>query len=313
LPSLVTFVLALQRFNVRLQGVTGALSGFAGSYGQLARFQEILDRRDKEFVRSGGIEFTGLETDIRFAGVGLCYQPEQGNVLQDIDLVLPRGRVTALVGQSGAGKSSLADLLVGLYEPTRGQILVNARDLRDYDPTSWRQRLGVVSQDTFLFNASILDNIRFTCPIATDEAVITAAQAAQADGFIQDLPLGYDTVVGERGYRLSGGQRQRLALARAILSDPDLLILDEATSALDTVSEQLVQQALDDFGRNRTVLVIAHRLSTIVNADQIVVMEQGRIVERGDHRQLLGLSGLYDHYWRLQSRQQPDIKANSLH
>lgn len=307
LPSLVTFVLALQRFNIRLQGVNGALAGFAENYGKLARFQEILDRRDKEFARLGAVPFTGLEMDIRFAGVALWYQTEQGEVLRDIDLVLPRGRVTALVGQSGAGKSSLADLLVGLYAPSRGQILVNGRDLRDYDVTSWRQRLGVVSQDTFLFNASILDNIRFTCPTATAGEVVAAAQAAHADGFIRDLPLGYDTVVGERGYRLSGGQRQRLALARAILSDPDLLILDEATSALDTVSERLVQQALDKFGQDRTVLVIAHRLSTIVNADQIVVMEQGRIVERGHHWQLLELGGLYDRYWRLQSHQKPGV------
>ncbi|AIE74659.1 ABC transporter ATP-binding protein [Synechocystis sp. CS-94] len=307
LPSLVTFVLALQRFNIRLQGVIGALTGFASNHGSLGRFQAILDRRDKEFARLGEVPFTGLETDIRFAEVSLCYQVEQGEVLRNIDLVLPREKVTALVGQSGAGKSSLADLLVGLYEPTQGQILVNGRDLRQYDLTSWRQRLGVVSQDTFLFNATILDNIRFTCPTATDWEVITAAKAAQADGFIQDLPLGYRTVVGERGYRLSGGQRQRLALARAILSDPDLLILDEATSALDTVSERLVQQALDKFGKNRTVLVIAHRLSTIVNANQIVVMEQGRIVERGNHQQLLDLGGSYAHYWSLQSDQRLEV------
>jgi ATP-binding cassette subfamily B protein/subfamily B ATP-binding cassette protein MsbA len=309
LPSLVTFVLALQRFNIRLQGVTGALTGFANNYGNLGRFQEILDRRDKEFAHLGEVEFTGLETDICFAGVGLRYLADQGEVLRDIDLVLPRGKVTALVGQSGAGKSSLADLLVGLYEPSRGQILVNGRDLRQYDVTSWRRRLGVVSQDTFLFNAPILDNIRFTCPTATDWEVMKAAQAAQADGFIHELPLGYGTVVGERGYRLSGGQRQRLALARAILSDPDLLILDEATSALDTVSERLVQQALDEFGRNRTVLVIAHRLSTIVNADQIVVMEQGRIVERGNHQQLLAIAGLYGRYWQLQSHQKVEVSG----
>ncbi|MFM5980355.1 MAG: ABC transporter ATP-binding protein [Sphaerospermopsis kisseleviana] len=304
LPSLVTFVLALQRFNIRLQGVTVAVTGFADNYGRLARFQEILNPRDKEFGRLGTVPFTNLATDISFHGVCLRYLADQGEVLQDINLVLPLGKVTALVGASGAGKSSLADLLVGLYEPTRGKILVNGRDLRDYDPSSWRQRLGVVSQDTFLFNATILENIRFACPTATDWEVMAAAQAAQADGFIQDLPLGYDTVVGERGYRLSGGQRQRIALARAILSDPDLLILDEATSALDTVSEKLVQEALDKFGQNRMVLVIAHRLSTIVNADQIVVLQQGRIVERGTHSELLGLSsGIYRNYWQLQSSQ----------
>jgi ABC-type bacteriocin/lantibiotic exporters, contain an N-terminal double-glycine peptidase domain len=171
---------------------------------------------------------------------------------------------------------------VGLYQPTEGRILVDGVDLSALDLASWQQRLGVVSQDTFLFNASLAENIAFGTPGADRAAVEEAAASAQALNFIRALPDGFDTVVGERGYRLSGGQRQRISLARAILRDPELLILDEATSALDTESERLVQQALERFEQQRTVLVIAHRLSTIVAADQILVLQAGRIIERGE-------------------------------
>ncbi|NJL57022.1 ATP-binding cassette domain-containing protein, partial [bacterium] len=167
---------------------------------------------------------------------------------------------------------------------------------------SWRSQLGVVSQDTFIFNTTILDNIRYGLPDASEAQVIAAAKKAQAHDFINELPAGYETVVGERGYRLSGGQRQRVALARAILKQPEILLLDEATSALDSQSERLVQEALGQFQRDRTVLVIAHRLSTIVNADQILVLERGQLVEQGTHRELLVLGGRYATYWQLQSQ-----------
>jgi ATP-binding cassette subfamily B protein/subfamily B ATP-binding cassette protein MsbA len=206
----------------------------------------------------------------------------------------------ALVGSSGAGKSSLADLLVGLYEPTEGQMLVDGTPLADFDLISWQQQLGVVSQDTFLFNATIAENISHGSPNATRAQIVEAAEKAQAAGFISDLPDGYDTLIGERGYLLSGGQRQRLSLARAILRDPELLILDEATSALDTQSERLVQQAIDQFERQHTVLVIAHRLSTIVKADLICVLDKGQIVEQGNHQELLEKHGIYAGLWRQQ-------------
>jgi subfamily B ATP-binding cassette protein MsbA len=205
------------------------------------------------------------------------------------------------VGSSGAGKSSIADLLVGLYEPTTGRILIDGQPMTELDLSSWQQHLGVVSQDTFLFNSSLADNIAFGTPNASRAAIEQAASRAQAADFIESLPDGFDTLVGERGYRLSGGQRQRISLARAILRDPELLILDEATSALDSQSERLVQQAIEQFERQHTVLVIAHRLSTIVNADQICVMEQGRIVERGRHGELLDQRGVYASLWAQQS------------
>jgi ATP-binding cassette subfamily B protein/subfamily B ATP-binding cassette protein MsbA len=206
----------------------------------------------------------------------------------------------ALVGSSGAGKSSIADLLVGLYDASEGQILIDGTPLPDFDLISWQQHLGVVSQDTFLFNATIAENISHGSPNSSRAEIVAAAEKAQAHGFISDLSDGYDTLIGERGYLLSGGQRQRLSLARAILRNPELLILDEATSALDTQSERLVQQAIDQFERQHTVLVIAHRLSTIVKADQICVLEKGQIVEQGNHQELLERKGIYASLWRQQ-------------
>ena len=300
LPSLATFVVALQRLNGSFGAVANNFSILNANAAALNRLNEILDNSDKEFRRRGGIPFAGLRQSIELERVSLRYAPELPEALHALELVIPMGKTIALVGSSGAGKSSIADLLVGLYQPTAGRILIDGQDLQTLDLPSWQQRLGVVSQDTFLFNASLAFNISFGTPNVSREQIEAAASKAQAHGFISDLPMGYDTMVGERGYRLSGGQRQRISLARAILRDPDLLILDEATSALDTNSERLVQQAIEQFERQHTVLVIAHRLSTIVNADLICVMEAGQIVERGSHQQLLAKGGVYAGLWRQQ-------------
>ncbi|KEF42980.1 MAG: multidrug ABC transporter ATPase [Cyanobium sp. CACIAM 14] len=302
LPSLVTFIIALQRLNQRVGTLTGLAAGYAANAAQVNRLNEILRDDDKEFVRTGGVPFTGLKDSIVLDDVSLRYSPELPEALSGIHLTIARGQTVALVGSSGAGKSSIADLLVGLYDPTEGRILIDGVDLRAIDLPSWQQRLGVVSQDTFLFNASIASNISFGVQDATMEEIMAAASKAQAAGFIRDLPDGYDTRIGERGYRLSGGQRQRISLARAILRNPDLLILDEATSALDSQSERLVQQAIEQFERQHTVLVIAHRLSTIVNADLICVLSEGRIIERGRHHELLSLDGAYAKLWNEQSK-----------
>jgi ATP-binding cassette subfamily B protein/subfamily B ATP-binding cassette protein MsbA len=267
----------------------------------MERLNQILSPQSKQFRRQGGTPFSTLQREIRFEGVSLQYAPDLPAALSEISFTLPRGQMLALVGPSGAGKSSIADLLTGLYAPTAGQILIDGMPLEQLELASWQERLGVVSQDTFLFNASIAENIAFGTPGASQAQIEAACQAAQAAGFIECLPQGYDTLVGERGYRLSGGQRQRLSLARAILRAPELLILDEATSALDSQSERLVQEAIERFERNHTVLVIAHRLSTIVKADQILVMESGRIVERNTHLKLLAKGGLYDQLWKQQT------------
>jgi ATP-binding cassette subfamily B protein/subfamily B ATP-binding cassette protein MsbA len=301
LPSLVTFVLALQRLNIRLSSISNIFNRYASNNAQIERLNLILDDSDKQFVREGGIPFTRLQKEIELKNVALRYNPDTTPALANVNLIIPHGTTVALVGSSGAGKSSLADLLVGLYEPSEGVVLIDGIDMQTINLTSWQKRLGVVSQDTFLFNASIAENIAYGVPAASRAAIEAAARASQAAGFINALPDGYETVIGERGYRLSGGQRQRISLARAILREPELLILDEATSALDSESERLVQEAIERFERNHTVLVIAHRLSTIVNADLICVMESGQIVERGLHQELLAAGGIYSRLWQQQS------------
>ena len=303
LPSLVTFVVALQRLNGSFGNLTASLLGLKTNSANLDLLNSFLIESDKQFRRRGGLPFVTIQRGIELRHVGLRYAPELDPALTEINLTLPKGQTVALVGSSGAGKSSIADLLAGLYDPTQGEILVDGISMARFDLGSWQQKLGVVSQDTFLFNASIADNIAFGTPDATRQAIEKAAEQAQASRFIEALPEGLDTLVGERGYRLSGGQRQRLSLARAILRDPELLILDEATSALDSESERLVQQAIDRFERKHTVLVIAHRLSTIVNADLICVLEKGKIVEQGDHSELISLGGRYASLWTQQAMQ----------
>ncbi|MEM1425809.1 MAG: ATP-binding cassette domain-containing protein, partial [Cyanobacteria bacterium P01_H01_bin.130] len=220
--------------------------------------------------------------------------------LKKFNLTFGMGQTVGFVGAWGAGKTTMMDLVTRFYDPVSGKILLDGRDLRDFDLGSLHRAMGIVSQSTFLFNDTVWNNIAYACPDATDEAVRDAARRANADGFIQELSEGYDTMLGDRGVRLSGGQQQRLAIARALLRDPDILVLDEATSALDTVSERMVQDALTELSRGRTVLVIAHRLSTVQNADQIVVMDQGEIVEQGTHGELLALNGKYAQLYAMQ-------------
>jgi subfamily B ATP-binding cassette protein MsbA len=300
LPSLVTFMLALQKLNGRINIFSINFNTLADNSGRYKRLNTILSPLGKQFRRLGGAPINALQQAIRFEGVSLQYAPELPPALREISFTLAKGQMLALVGPSGAGKSSIADLLTGLYAPTQGRILIDGTSIEQLDLASWQQRLGVVSQDTFLFNATIAENIAIGSPGATLTQIETACRAAQAAGFIECLPNGYNTLVGERGFRLSGGQRQRLSLARAILREPELLILDEATSALDSQSERLVQEAIEQFERNRTVLVIAHRLSTIVRADQILVLEDGRVVQRGTHASLLAEGGTYRRLWKLQ-------------
>ncbi len=302
LPSLVTFVVALQRLNGSIGAISDLLLRFKNNSANLKLLNDFLVVDDKEFRSRSGAVYNGFSKEIAFQNVSLTYGSSDIPALKDVNLLLPRGHTVALVGRSGAGKSSIADLLAGLYQETQGRILVDGVDFHFYDLNSWQRRIGVVSQDTFFFNATIAANIAFGCPEATSEDVRFAARQAQAADFIEALPDGYNTLVGERGYRLSGGQRQRISLARAILRNPDLLILDEATSALDTESERLVQEAIDRFDRTHTILVIAHRLSTIVNADCIYVLDQGQVIEQGNHQELLRLGGRYATLWQQQIR-----------
>jgi len=240
---------------------------------------------------------------IRFDHVDFAYQPER-QILRGVDFEVPAGHKVAIVGHSGAGKSTIARLLYRFYDVTGGAIRIDGQDIRQVTQESLRRAIGIVPQDTVLFNDTIYYNIAYGNPEAERSAVLEAARMAHLDHFIESLPEGYDTQVGERGLKLSGGEKQRIAIARALLKDPKIMVFDEATSSLDSRSEQAILQTLREAASACTTLVIAHRLSTIVDADKILVMEQGRIVERGTHRKLLATKGLYAHMWKLQQQEQ---------
>jgi ATP-binding cassette subfamily B protein len=231
--------------------------------------------------------------EVRFEGVSFRYFDSGPWTVEDIDLEVPAGTRTAIVGETGAGKTTLGYLAARLYDPQRGRVTIDGVDIRDASLASLAQTVGVVSQETYLFHASVRENLRFACPEASDEQIEDAARTAHIHELISSLPDGYDTVVGERGYRFSGGEKQRMAIARTILRNPPVLVLDEATSSLDTQTEAAIQTELERLAEGRTTITIAHRLSTIRDADQIVVLDRGRIVERGRHFELLERGGLY--------------------
>ena len=262
------------------------------------RIFEVLDTPPKLCERKHARAMDTLREDICYRNVWFAYNSEP--VLQDIDLRVKVGEVLAIVGPSGAGKSTLVDLLPRFYDPTQGVITIDGVDLRDLRIADLRRLMGVVTQETILFNDAVRNNIAYGHPEIEDKQIITAAQAANAHDFILDLPQGYETVIGDRGVKLSGGQRQRLSIARAILKNPPILIFDEATSALDSEAEQLVQEAIEHLMQGRTAFVIAHRLSTIQNAHRIIVMDEGRIVQEGTHEALINQKGLYRKLYQMQ-------------
>ncbi|WP_455354011.1 ABC transporter ATP-binding protein [Streptomyces sp. SYSU K217416] len=262
----------------------------------LALFQRIFEYLDLPVditERENPVRIERAKGEVRFENVDFGYDPKHGTTLHGIDLTVPAGGSLAVVGPTGSGKSTLSYLVPRLYDVTGGRVTLDGIDVRDLDFDTLARSVGVVSQETYLFHASVADNLRFAKPDATDEEIEEAARAAQIHDHIASLPDGYDTLVGERGYRFSGGEKQRLAIARTILRDPPVLILDEATSALDTRTEHAVQRAIDALSAGRTTLTIAHRLSTVRDADEIVVLDAGRIAERGAHDELLERDGRY--------------------
>jgi ATP-binding cassette subfamily B protein len=260
---------------------------------------ELLKVRPEITDRPGARPLAVREGNIEFDHVAFAYDPERA-ILHDLDFEVPPGKTFAIVGPSGAGKSTISRLLYRFYEVTGGAIRIDGQDIAEVTQGSLRAAIGMVPQDTVLFNDTIRYNIRYGRPEASDEEVEEAARLAQIHDFVKTLPKGYDSMVGERGLKLSGGEKQRVAIARTILKAPPILVLDEATSALDTMTEQEIQTALHQVSRNRTTLVIAHRLSTVVDADEIIVLEAGRIVERGRHGELLALGGVYASMWNRQ-------------
>ncbi|HKT61023.1 MAG TPA: ABC transporter ATP-binding protein [Gemmatimonadales bacterium] len=305
--TIIVFLIAALKLTSPLKTISSYPAVMAVTLASAERVFEILDEPSAEVDRPGEGE-ARFEREVVFEGVSFRYG--QGElVLSDVSFSLQRGKVIALVGPSGAGKTTLADLLPRFHDPTAGAITMDGVPLTRLSRRSLRALMGVVSQDTVLLNDTVLANIAYGSPGATRAQVEAAARAANADQFIAQLPQGYDTLLGERGTRLSGGQRQRIAIARALLRDPPILILDEATSALDTESERLVQQAIDRLMAQRTVLVIAHRLATVRDADEIVVLEAGRVVQRGTHEQLFRSGGLYRRLYDLQFRDQEPVLA----
>jgi subfamily B ATP-binding cassette protein MsbA len=263
------------------------------------RVFELLDTASEIEDAPDAIELPAGHGAVAFESVSFRYGTGE-EVLREVSFRMPPGQVVALVGPSGAGKTSIANLIPRFYDPVSGRVTVDGHDVKKVEVASLRRQIAVVLQDTFLFNGTVRDNIIYGKPDASEDEAITAAKAAYAHEFIANLPQGYDTEIGERGIKLSGGQKQRLALARAILTDPRILILDEATSSVDAEAEYLIQQALEKVLEGRTALVIAHRLSTIRHADRIIALEDGRIVEVGDHRELLARGGLYSQMYRRQ-------------
>ena len=298
--DLATFALYISLFTKPILDILNFTETFQKAIAGFQRFVEVLRTQPDIQDKPGAKPIRVTNGAVRYEDVSFAYESGSDVVLNGMNLVIAPGETVALVGPSGGGKSTTCALLPRFYDVASGRITIDGQDVRDVTQKSLREAIGMVQQDVYLFDGSVAENIAYGKPSATLEEIVAAAKAANIHEFVQTLPDGYETLVGERGSRLSGGQKQRIAIARVFLKNPRILILDEATSALDNESEQAVQESLDNLARDRTTLVIAHRLSTIRNADRIATVEQGRIVEQGTHDELLARNGIYARYYRMQ-------------
>ncbi len=298
--SFSVLVFLTQRLLWPLTGLAETVDMYQRAMASTARVLDLLETPVTLSHAAKPLPRASVKGEIRFDKVTFSY-PGRKPALQDVSLTIPAGSTAAFVGSTGSGKTTLTKLLLRFYDPTSGLILLDGQDIRGFEPRELRRAIGFVSQDTFLFHGTARENIAYGDPARLGTAVLEAAKAAAADDFLSALPQGYDTVVGERGQKLSGGQRQRLAIARAVLKDPPILVLDEATSAVDNETEALIQKSLDRIVVGRTTIMVAHRLSTIVKADRIFVLEDGKVVESGKHAELLANAGPYSDLWRVQT------------
>ncbi|MEA2038286.1 MAG: ABC transporter ATP-binding protein [Thermodesulfobacteriota bacterium] len=300
LTPLLVFIFVLYRLQPKIKELDENRVGLSSLAASVEDVMSLLDRDNYAYPASGKIPCKVLKQGIRFGRVSFDYGNSEKPALEDVSISIPAGKTTALIGPSGGGKSTLIKLILRLYDVTEGDIFADDHPLKELDLALWRNQIALVSQDVYLFDATVKQNIAYGRLDATTEEIVEAARQADAHGFISQLLNGYDTEVGERGVRLSGGQQQRISMARAILRNPDILILDEATSVLDTISEHLIQDALDKLSKDCTVIIIAHRLSTIKRADHIIVLDEGRVREQGDLQHLLARRGLFARLYDLQ-------------